>query len=362
MVAFYGAPQAHELGELGIGSPDSAARRLRRQAAPYARKTRPILPAFELIATIANGAPGADGMYRTQQPHGVIRRYLRAARRAKALLVLDIQPGHADFTDEVRRLDRYLREPDVGLALDPEWHTPGAQPGTVIGSVTAGAGQRGRPPRRPDRPGAQSCRRSSSSSTSSPWTWCADKQLVEQPRGLAVTMNVDGFGSRAAKVSKYRLFTSDGKRFNDGFKLFYREDTGLMKPRSVLALQPPPDLRRLRVALSAPSPERMTAIVSPAAIGSPSEMWQLLDRPRLVGGDLVLHLHRLDDADELALLDGLRPARRGPSTCCPAAATRAVAVRRRPPLLRSPRLRARGRRRPARRRWPARRPATAAGR
>ena len=45
-------------------------------------------------------------MYRTQQPHGVIRRYLRAARRAKALLVLDIQPGHADFMDEVRRLDR----------------------------------------------------------------------------------------------------------------------------------------------------------------------------------------------------------------------------------------------------------------
>src|SRR3954469_12421676 len=29
------------------------------------------------------------------------------------------------------------------------------------------------------------------------------------------------------------------------------------------------------------------------------------DPARLVGGDLVLHLHRLDDADELALLDGL---------------------------------------------------------
>src|SRR4051794_12062629 len=30
-----------------------------------------------------------------------------------------------------------------------------------------------------------------------------------------------------------------------------------------------------------------------------------LDHARLVGGDLVLHLHRLDDADELTLLDGL---------------------------------------------------------
>src|SRR5215210_4564828 len=38
VVAFYGAPQDDELGELGIGTPDSAGRRLRKQAAPYARK------------------------------------------------------------------------------------------------------------------------------------------------------------------------------------------------------------------------------------------------------------------------------------------------------------------------------------
>jgi hypothetical protein len=241
VVAFYGAPQAAELGELGIGSPDSAARRLRRQAAPYARKTRPVLPAFELIATIANAHPGADGMYRTQQPHSVIRRYLRAARRAKALLVLDIQPGHADFTDEVRRLDRYLREPDVGLALDPEWHTPGAVPGTQIGSVTAAQVNA------VSRHVARIVREHNLPEKlfvvhQFTVDMVRDKQRVEQPRGLAVTMNVDGFGSRAAKLSKYRLFTNDGKKFNDGLKLFYREDTGLMKPRSVLALRPPPDL------------------------------------------------------------------------------------------------------------------------
>jgi hypothetical protein len=241
VVAFYGAPQAAELGELGIGSPDSAARRLRRQAAPYAKKTRPVLPAMELIATIANADPGADGLYRTRQEHAVIRRYLRAARRAKALLVLDIQPGHADFMDEVRRLDRYLREPDVGLALDPEWHTPGAKPGTVIGSVTAAKVNQvsrhvARIVRERNLPEKLFVVHQFTEDM------IADKGRVERPRGLAVTMNVDGFGTRPAKVSKYRLFTTDGKRFHDGFKLFYREDTGLMKPRSVLALQPPPDL------------------------------------------------------------------------------------------------------------------------
>ena len=241
VVAYYGAPQAAELGALGIGSPDSAGRRLRLQAAPYARKTRPVLPAMELIATIANAHPGMDGMYRTQQPASVIRRYLRAARRAKALLILDIQPGHADFMDEVKRLDRWLREPDVGLALDPEWHTPGAQPGTVIGSVDAAdvnavSRHVARIVRRHNLPEKLFVVHQFTEDM------VRNKQLVVQPRGLAVTMNVDGFGTRPAKVSKYRLFTNDGKRFNDGFKLFYREDTDLMKPRSVLALEPPPDL------------------------------------------------------------------------------------------------------------------------
>jgi hypothetical protein len=68
------------------------------------------------------------------------------------------------------------------------------------------------------------------------------KPAVIHPAGLAMTMNVDGFGDRANKVSKYRQFTHDGTHFNDGLKLFYAEDTGLMQPRSVLGLSPPPDL------------------------------------------------------------------------------------------------------------------------
>jgi hypothetical protein len=240
VVAFYGAPQAHELGELGIGSPDSAARRLRAQARPYVKKTRPVQLAFELIATVANADAGADGLYRTRQPASIVRRYLRAARRAKALLLLDVQPGHADFMDEVRHLDRWLREPDVGLALDPEWHTPGAQPGAVIGSVTAEKVNQvtrhvAAIVRKHDLPEKLFVIHQFTPDM------ITNKPLVEEPPGLAVTMNVDGFGNRANKVSKYHQFTHDGTQFHRGYKLFYREDTGLMAPRSVLALQPPPD-------------------------------------------------------------------------------------------------------------------------
>jgi hypothetical protein len=88
VVGFYGAPQDDELGELGIGPPNLVARRLERQAEPYATPRRPVLPAFELLAVIAAAAPGDDGLYRIRQDDAVIERYLRAAGRAGAILLL----------------------------------------------------------------------------------------------------------------------------------------------------------------------------------------------------------------------------------------------------------------------------------
>ena len=242
VVAFYGAPQDEQLGALGIGTPAAAGKRLERVARSYAKKTRPVLPAFELIATIATAAPGADGMYRMHQTDEVIGEYLSAARAAKALLLLDIQPGRGDFLSEVRRLERWLREPDVGIALDPEWHVkPGEVPGQVIGSVTA------------EQVNAASEYVSRfvvdnnlpeklfvvHQFTSD---MIENKDRVAKQSGLAVTMNVDGFGNRANKISKYAQFTSERTRFHDGFKLFYEEDTDVMSPGAVLQMRPPPDL------------------------------------------------------------------------------------------------------------------------
>jgi hypothetical protein len=242
VVGFYGAPQDEQLGALGIGTPDEAAARLRKVARGYERKTRPVLPAFELIATIAADAPGDDGMYRIHQSDEVIGRYLSAARRAKALLLLDIQPGRADFLPEAQRLERWLREPDVGLALDPEWHVgDGEVPGKVIGSVTAEevnevSAYLSAFVTDHDLPDKLFVVHQFTSSM------IENKDQVQQRLGLALTMNVDGFGDRPNKVSKYDLFTSELTRFHNGFKLFYEEDTNLMSPRQVLALRPPPDL------------------------------------------------------------------------------------------------------------------------
>ena len=242
VVAFYGAPRDEELGALGVGTPAQAARRLLRQAQGYRRGGRPVLPAFELIATVASGAPGEDGNYSDRQSDAVVRRYLKAARRAGALLLLDIQPGRADFMSEVRHFAEFLAEPDVGLALDPEWRMrEGEVPGKVFGSVDAAAVNE------VSDYLAEVVRRRRLPQKLLVVHQFTENMITRRHRlrlrpEVALTLNVDGFGDRANKHAKYREFTRRHRRFHYGFKLFYREDTNLMGPRDVLRLRPRPEL------------------------------------------------------------------------------------------------------------------------
>jgi hypothetical protein len=242
VVAFYGAPQSRELGALGIGSPQGAARRLARQAKPYEREGQPpVLPALELITVIANADPGEDGMYRARQTDAVVRRYLRAARKEKALLLLDIQPGRSDFFTEATRLKKWLKEPDVGLALDPEWRVrDGEIPGQIIGHVGA------REVNATSAWLAQLVARNKLPEKLFVIHQFTDDMVPEaelkQHDGLALVLNVDGFGDALNKKAKYKDFTSQAPDANHGFKLFYSEDMGLMRPAEVMRLQPRPVL------------------------------------------------------------------------------------------------------------------------
>ena len=242
VVAFYGNPDHHELGILGIGTPDQAGQKLLKQAKAYEVGGRKILPAMELISQVATAAPGEDGYYRRRTPHGRIARYLKAARKVGAILVLDIQPGRADFLREARYLKRWLKEPDVGLALDPEWRiTDGQLPGKVIGSVDAmevnavsfWLDEIVRTERLPQK-----------LFIVHQFTidMIKNRDRLKRRKGLAMVLNADGFGGREIKVQKYKVFSKLSKGFQDGFKLFYKEDVGLMKPRQVLRLRPDPDV------------------------------------------------------------------------------------------------------------------------
>ena len=68
---------------------------------------------------------------------------------------------------------------------------------------------------------------------------------IAEREDVQVTLNFDGIGSRPAKEAGYAALSAgdraDGVSVFNGFSLFYRLDTGLMKPRQVLRLVPKPD-------------------------------------------------------------------------------------------------------------------------
>jgi hypothetical protein len=175
-------------------------------------------------------------------PFSMIRRYLGAARRAGALLVLDIQPGRAPFGPEIEHLARWLREPDVGLALDPEWHVGADEvPGRVIGSmdadaVNAAAAYLSRIVRERGLPEKLLLVHRFTNDMIA-----RDERLRQYP-GVRTVINVDGFGGQAVKIGKYKAFVARTQGTGRGFKLFYEEDSGLMRPAQVMKLQPRPDV------------------------------------------------------------------------------------------------------------------------
>jgi len=246
LVGTFGAPQDPQLGDLGIGSPEEAADRALAQAEAYAEigpDPRPIMPVFELLATIAAAEPGADELHIIRQPHRVIESYLEAARANDAYLLLDIQPGRADFEAEVKRLERWLVEPDVGLALDPEWSVgPTEIPGQVIGSVDAAtvnaiSSDLARIVIDNDLPEKLFVIHQFTDEM------IVGRESLIDRQGIATVINIDGFGDQPNKVSKYAALRPErASRLNVGFKLFYFEDLNLMSPERVLGLKPPPDL------------------------------------------------------------------------------------------------------------------------
>ncbi|MBB4683817.1 hypothetical protein [Amycolatopsis jiangsuensis] len=243
LVGFCGTPGSPQLGRM-TGDLAAASRALRDRIATFPAD-RPITPVVELIATTAQRSPGADGSYRSRCADETVQEYLDAARAVQGLLLLDIQPGHADFLPEVQAYEKWLREPDVGVALDPEWAVaPGVVPGEEFGHTTGAvldrvAGYLG------DLAGAHRLPEKVMVYHQVAASVVGDEELLRPHPGVSVVKVVDGIGSAAAKTSTWRTLTRTiPDQVYPGFKLFFDEDTrhgaALMTPEQVLALTPTP--------------------------------------------------------------------------------------------------------------------------
>jgi hypothetical protein len=237
LVAYYGTAGTGALGVLGESEPDEMQRRLRRAAQPFRRAGDRIQSVYELIVTVADPIPGPDGDFSHDISRERVQEYVDAAHRNHALLVLDLQPGRADFLTVAKRWAWALRDPWVGLALDPEWRMgPRQVPGHVIGSVRAAevngvsAWLAGLVSRRhlPEKAFLLHQFRA---------TMIRDLDAVADRRGLAMVQHADGFGTQAQKLATYHAIARPD-RFAMGFKLFYDEDVHLFTPARVRRIRP----------------------------------------------------------------------------------------------------------------------------
>ncbi|MBP1632642.1 MAG: putative lipoprotein, partial [Acidobacteria bacterium] len=121
LVALYGHAWAPELGVLGEQTPPESVERVRPIAAQYAAEGVVIVPAFEIIATVADARAGDDGDYSNESSLDDLRPLIETAGEEGLYVLLDLQPGRSDFLSQARLYEEFLRLPYVGLALDPEW-------------------------------------------------------------------------------------------------------------------------------------------------------------------------------------------------------------------------------------------------
>jgi hypothetical protein len=244
MVAIYGTPGTPSLGVLGEQDLAPSIERAHRHAAAYANLTdKQVLPAFELIATVASGSKGSDKNYSNELSPSRMLEWAKAAGKAGMYAILDLQPGRTDFVTQAKLYEDVLKLPWVGLALDPEWRLKPRERHLVhIGSVhssevnavqdyLAGLVQANDLPPKllvlhqfrsdmiEDRAGVD----------------------VDRPE-VAVLIHADGQGSQPEKQATWKRLRTDAPTVAWGWKNFYDEDAPMLTPEQTMMVEPVPDL------------------------------------------------------------------------------------------------------------------------
>ncbi len=245
IVAYYGNFYSAQMGVLGEYPPAQVLQMLASTSALWqaADTSTPTLPAIEYIAVTAQASAGTDGKYRARMPDSQIQKAIQMAAQANGIVILDVQVGLSNVQTEIPLLEKYLKLPQVHLALDPEFAMHGgARPGTVIGSLDAAdinfvaqylanlVRQNNLPPK------VLVVHRFTQAMVTN------SAKIIRLPE-VQIVMNMDGFGSISKKITSYHDFVQAYPVQFTGIKLFYKNDARaghLMTPAEVFKLAPQP--------------------------------------------------------------------------------------------------------------------------
>jgi hypothetical protein len=242
IVAYYGSPRQPAMGILGEHGPEQAAWLLAERAARFdaLNDDAGVTPALHLVYGVAQPEAGADSLHLRYLDDRTVRSYLDLARRYGFVLVVDLQIGHSSAIDEVRKVLPYLAEPDVHLALDPEFALAGgAQPGDAIGSldardinaVQALVGEFTRDHQLPRKVLIVHQFEAS---------MITNAATLDQRDDVDLIIDMDGYGPADIKAVKYATYGAAPYAPHGGIKIFLRHDPDPMSEQQLLDLEPRP--------------------------------------------------------------------------------------------------------------------------
>jgi hypothetical protein len=171
-----------------------------------------------------------------------LRPWVDAARANGIYVMLDLQPGRTDFLTQAQRYAELLAQPNVGLALDPEWRLrPDQVHLAQIGSVAADE---------INRTGAWLAAFTREHTLPQKVLMLhqftvgmiTDRStLVTDYDELRVVIHADGFGSAGAKFNTWNtLHLDEPANVFWGWKNFYDEDKPTFSPQQTVAVSPSP--------------------------------------------------------------------------------------------------------------------------
>lgn len=247
IIAYYGNYYSTKMGILGEFEPSVVLQKMRGEIAKWeaADPETKVMPAIEYIAVVAQDNPGKSGLYRARMPDEHIDKAIEMAKQMNGIVILDVQVGLSTVQSEIPALEKYLKMPQVHLALDPEFSMKGGEkPGTVIGYLNASdinytANYLAKLVKDNNLPPkvlivhrfTQRMVRDATSITPLP--------------EVQVVMVMDGWGTPARKIGTYKSFIFPEPVQFTGFKLFYKNDLKppserLLTPAELLKLTPRP--------------------------------------------------------------------------------------------------------------------------
>ncbi|WP_010541501.1 hypothetical protein [Dietzia alimentaria] len=242
-VAAYGSPITPLLGILGEQGPEESVARVETLVEEYQPfSPEPVIPAFEIIGTVASSEPGDDGNFTNEWDPSEFEPLVDAITDAGGYAVIDLQPGMADMVAQAKIFEDVLRRPGVGLALDPEWMLkPGQQPGAQIGSVDAEEINRvidWLADLTRDTGGPQKLLILHQFNAS--MIKNRDKIDTSRPE-LAISLHADGHGTPDLKMETWDALRSGlSPDIWMAWKNFYDEDTPTFTPEQTMAIEPRP--------------------------------------------------------------------------------------------------------------------------